>query len=358
MLRILAFFVIAGAFGGAGYFLYSHYGNNAGAARQEIAVPVIVEPAARRELVDQIEAIGTTYAMESVTLTAPVTDPVVEIKFQDGQTVKKGDVLVSLDTSVLKAQLASAKATLDEAQKQLDRIQTLTSRGASTETRRDEQERIRDTAKAEVDRIAAEIDRRIIRAPFDGVVGFRRVSVGMLVQPGTELASLQDTSVLKLDFTVPELYLASLKQGQEIVARSPVYPDKRFSGKISAVESIVDPVSRAVYVRALIPNPDGTLAPGMLMTVGVIRERVMALMVPEEAVITLGDQRFLYRLEEGNTVKRVLIKTARRLPGYIEVVEGLKDGDTFVVDGVIRIKDGATVRPLPRGPGSNVEARS
>lgn len=348
MRKAFAALVILALIAASGYYVQSLGGKKDTQGRQQAAPPVIVEPLSRRELVDQIEAIGTTYAKESVVLTAPVTDPVVEIKFEDGQKVKKGDVLVSLDTSVARAQLASAKATLEEAEKQLERIRTLASRGSTAETRLDEQERTRNTSKAEVDRMNAEIDRRIIRAPFDGIVGLRRVSVGALVQPGTDLVTIQDTSTLKLDFSVPEVFLASIRPGQEIIAKTPVYPEKSFPGTISAIDPRVDPVARAFVVRAILPNADSALAPGMLMTVGVIRERVMALMAPEEAVVSVGDTRYVFKLAEDNKVSRVAVEIGRRAPGYIEIIKGLSEKDVIVVEGVIRVKDGSKVIPKPR----------
>jgi membrane fusion protein (multidrug efflux system) len=348
MLKIFAALIIAVAFAAGGYVIQARYGQKPAEGRAQQAPNVIVEEVVRRELLDMVEAVGTTYAQESITVTAPVTDPIVELRFDDGAKVKRGDVLVALDTRTLGAQLQSARATLDEAEKQLERVQTLAGRGTATDVRLDEQERARNIAKAEVDRMLAEIDRRMIRAPFDGVLGLRRVSVGALVQPGTELATLQDTSVLKLDFAVPELYLTSLKAGQEIIGKSPVYPEKEFKGSISAVESVVDPVSRAVTVRAIIPNPDGALTPGMLMTVGVIRERAAPLMAPEEAVISSGDQRFVFKVE-GDKARRVAVKTGRRKPGYIEIVSGLNERDVIVADGVIRVRDGGQIKPQPRG---------
>lgn len=353
MTRVLKFIIalaITGVFGAAAAY-FAGYGPGATQQQKNKAAPivaVIVEEVIRKPFVDQIEAIGTTYAKESVVLTASLTEHMVRINLKDGERVKKGDVLVELDTEVDKARLASAKALLEESGKQLERTQTLARRGITAETRLDERERTRDTSKADVARITAEIDRKIIKAPFDGVLGLKRISVGMLVQPGTELATLQDISVLKLDFTVPELYMTSLKQGQDIIARTAVYPNREFKGQIATVEKRVDAVTRAVTVRAMLPNKDSELAPGMLMTVNIIRERSMVLLIPEEAVVAIGEQRYVYKLEGGDKVKRVEIATGRRIPGFLEVTGGLNESDKIVVEGTIRVKDGSTVKPQPR----------
>jgi len=348
MIKALIALLVLGLIGAGGYYVHSQGAGKAPPQRTAGIPPVIVEAIGKRELVDQIEAVGTTYALESVVLTAPVTDPVVEIRFSDGQRVRKGDVLVALDTSVIRAQLASAKATLEEAEKQLERTRTLATRGTAAETRLDEQERIRNTAQAEVERYEAELARRMVRAPFDGIVGLRRVSVGTLVQPGTELITIQDTSVLKLDFSVPELFFPSLRPGQEIIARTPALPGRTFTGTVSAVDPRVDPVARAVTVRALLPNPDGALTSGMLMTVNLIRERANVLMVPEEAMISLADRRYVFRLNGDDTVSRIPVATGRRIPGYIEITGGLNEKDVIIVDGVIRARDGGKVKPQLR----------
>jgi membrane fusion protein (multidrug efflux system) len=354
---VLAFFfrlliagvLIAGSAAAGAYFLGYLGEAESQARRQEQTPPVIAGEVKRRALVDRIEAIGTTFANESVTLTAPVTELIQSVNFEDGEKVKRGDVLIELSTAVQKASLESARATLEEADKQLVRIRKLAAQGNTAETKLDEQIRIRDTAKAEVERMQAEIERRIIRAPFDGVMGLKRISPGALVQPSTELAVLQDISVLKLDFTVPEIYFTSLRPKQEIVARSPVYPDKEFKGEISAIEPRVDPVSRAVTVRALLPNPESLLKSGMLMSVSIIRERAHPLMVAEQSVISIGEKSYVFKLEPGDIVRRVEIETGRREPGFVEVKSGLSEGEVIVIEGTIRIKDGMKVRPQRRG---------
>lgn len=323
--------------------------------RTQQVPPVIVADVKRKEFLDEIEAIGTTYANESITLAAPVTELISAVNFKDGEEVKKGDVLIRLATEVEEARLRAAKSTLAEAEKQLTRIDRLARQGNAAETRLDEQTRIRDTAKAEVARIEAEIERRIIRAPFDGVVGLRRISPGALVQPGTDLAALQDISVLKLDFNIPEIYLTALKPGQEIVARTPVYRDREFKGEISVVDPRVDPVSRAVAVRALLPNDKRELKPGMLMSVSVIRERARPIMIPEQSIVSVSARSFVFKLEADNKVRRVEIQTGRRTPGFVEIVSGLEEGDVIVVEGTIRVKDGMTVNPQKQN-GSRANA--
>lgn len=355
VLRFLfACLLIAGSVAAGGYFLGYIGGAQQVAERARQAPPVVVGDVKRQDLVDEIEAIGTTYANESITLAAAVTELISEVNFEDGQKVSHGDVLIKLASQVEQASLQAAKATLDEAEKQLVRVEKLAKQGNTAETRLDEQTRIRDTARAEVERFQAEIERRIIRAPFDGVVGLRRVSPGALVQPGTDLATLQDISVLKLDFTVPEVYFTSLRPKQEIVVRTPVYRGREFAGEINAIEPRVDPVSRAVTVRAILPNNKGELKPGMLMSVGVIRERAKPLMIPEQSVVAIGPKTYVYKLEAENKVRRVEITTGRRKPGFVEVNAGLSEGDAIVVEGTIRITDGMTVAPQRQdGSGAN-----
>jgi membrane fusion protein (multidrug efflux system) len=352
---IVACLIIAASAAAALHFLGIFAPPNEGRQQRAQTPPVLVETVKRQEFVDQIEAIGTTFAQDSIVLAAPVTELIGRINFDDGQRVKRGDVLVELSSDVVKAQLASAEATLTEAEKQLARIQTLSERGTATEVRLDEQLRVRDTARADVARIEAELERRIIRAPFDGVIGLKRVSLGALVQPGADLATLQNIATLKLDFTVPEIYFASLKASQDIIARSPVYPNREFKGQVSVIDPRVDEVSRAVTVRALLPNSSGELKPGMLMSVSVIRERAEVLMVPEQAVVSIGRKSYVYRLQDQNKLKQTEIGTGRRKPGFIEVVSGLSEADVIVVEGTVRVKDGMTVQPQNRSAnGTNL----
>ncbi|RMF08667.1 MAG: efflux RND transporter periplasmic adaptor subunit [Alphaproteobacteria bacterium] len=316
------------------------------ARMDDMAAPVIVATVRPVDFADRIQAIGTAKANESVEITAKVTDTVRRVNFEDGMEVEAGQVLVELTRAEELALLEEAKATLAEAEQQHRRIADLVSRGSASRARLDEQTRIRDAARARVDALEARLADRLIRAPFSGILGFRQVSPGTLISPGTVITTLDDVDPIKLDFAVPEGFLSSLKPGLEIEARAAAYGDRVFSGVVQTIESRVDPATRAVTVRAIIANPERLLRPGMLLTVDVIRNRQRLLAVPEEALIPIQSRQYVYVVRDDGTAERVAVELGRRRPGVVEVRAGLKEGDRVVVEGAIRLTPGAIVRIL------------
>jgi len=190
----------------------------------------------------------------------------------------------------------------------------------------------------------SQLNDTIIRAPFAGRVGLRQISVGSLVSPGAVITTLDDTSVIKLDFSVPEVFLATLNEGMQITARTTAYATT-FKGVVSSIDSRLDPVSRAIIVRARIENRDGRLKPGMLMTVRLMRAEAPALMIPEQALVPESDRAFVFAVRDSKAM-RMEVKTGRRRPGEVEILNGLSDGDVIVVEGTQKIRDGSPVKAL------------
>jgi membrane fusion protein (multidrug efflux system) len=182
----------------------------------------------------------------------------------------------------------------------------------------------------------------VVRAPFAGRVGLRRVSVGSLVSPGTVITTLDDTSTIKLDFTVPETFIPAVQPGLGIVGRSVAYPDRGFEGRVASVDTRVDPSTRSVTVRALLPNPDGLLKPGMFLTVRLSRGAVDALMIPEESLVPEQGDVFVFVVKDGVAEKRQ-IRTGERRVGEVQVLDGLAAGDTIVTEGTQKLRPGAPV---------------
>lgn len=297
--------------------------------------------------VEKIEAVGTGNARESVVISANVTERVRTLHFKDGQWVEKGQLLAELDMSEEQADLAQARALLKEAQLQLDRVQQLVGRGYATRASLDQRTAERDSARASVDSIQARINDRMIRAPFSGIAGLRNVSPGLIISAGTPLVEISDLSSIKLDFTIPESYLSQVRVGQEVEARVSAFDNELFKGRISAIDPKVDPVTRSASIRALIDNPELRLKPGMLMTVGIIRQQREALAVPELAVIAEGTDKYVYVVnEDGASVSRTRILTGERQPGYVEVTAGLKPGALIVTEGTVKLRDGSPVKLL------------
>ncbi|MFP3945083.1 MAG: efflux RND transporter periplasmic adaptor subunit [Alphaproteobacteria bacterium] len=318
--------------------------------------PVVVTPVEPSEFADRLEAVGTAGADESVVITAKVTESVSRIAFKEGMLVEEGEILIELTDAEEAAELEEARAALKQARQEHERVTDLVERGVATRSRLDTVLAARDQAKARMAAIEARLSDRLIRAPFSGLLGLRKVSVGTLVTPGTQITTLDDIDPIKLDFEVPETFLPALGAGQEVEARASAYPDRLFRGKITVVATRVDPATRSVPVRAEIGNEESLLRPGMLMTVEIINNRRTSLMVPEEAIVPLDTRVFVFRLRDGGgSVERVQISTGKRRPGEVEVLSGLKEGDMVVVRGTNLVRDGARVKVVERAAAGTPE---
>jgi membrane fusion protein (multidrug efflux system) len=329
----------------------------AGAAARPVGagpVPVVSQVVATESLARSTMAVGTARANESVEITAKTSNLIAAVRFTDGQSVARGAVLVELDSAQARADLAAAAAELTESVSQYSRARELF---ATQLVSRSQFEQLEATKLANAARVAAaraRLEDTQIRAPFDGRVGLRRISVGSLISPGTVITTLDDTSVIKLDFAVPENTLAMLREGLEISATTSAYPERRFSGTVQSIDSRVDATTRAVTLRALIPNPDGALKPGMFMNVELTKDQRTAVVIPEEALVPEQNKQFVFVIEGEHARKREVTIGARR-PGSVEVVAGLAAGERIIVEGTVKIRDGGEVRDLaavsPSGPG-------
>jgi membrane fusion protein, multidrug efflux system len=316
----------------------------AGAGRgDQRATPVVIAAVIEQPWSDIIEALGTARARESVTLTAKVTETVDRVAFDDGDYAEEGQVLVDLSGRAEVASLEEAQANYTEALKQYQRLAGLVEQGTVPRSQLDNAVASRDAARARMNAIRARLADRVITAPFAGVLGFRRVSPGTLVTPGTEIATLDDVSMIKLDFSVPETFLGQLAPGQSIQARSAAWPENTFDGTVRTLDSRVDPVSRAITVRADLPNPQGLLRPGMLLTVRLQQAPRTALVIPELALVQVGSTQSVFRVGADDTVEQVPVQSGMRRRGEVEIVAGLRVGDRIVVEGVGKLRPGARV---------------
>ncbi|SMF77242.1 membrane fusion protein, multidrug efflux system [Tistlia consotensis] len=313
------------------------------------AVPVIVKPVERTTFYDRVEAVGSLKANETVILSANVSERIVELLFDDGQQVRQGDLLVLLEQAEERASVSAAEAVLAERKAAFGRSSKLQQQQFSTAAQLDERRAALQQAEADLEIARARLQDRTILAPFDGVMGLRNVSVGTLVQPGDPIATLSDLSPLKLDFAVPSSFLTALKPGLAIEARSTALPDRTFDGLVKSVESTVDPVTRSITVRAVVPNDDGALRPGLVMTVALLKNPRQALVVPEEALVPYDRRNFVFVVAEeaGRTVaRRLQVEPGARRPGEVEILKGLAEGRQVVVQGTLKLEDGDAVRLL------------
>ncbi len=304
---------------------------------------VTVGPVGRSEIADRIEALGTTHANESVEITANITDTIDTIHFEDGGSVKKDDPIVTLAKDEEEAGLASAEADLKEQQRELKRIGELVGKKTLPASELDKRKTLYEKAQHEADAARARLNDRIITAPFSGMLGLRRVSAGALVRPGDLITTLDDINIVKVAFSVPETFVPTIRKGMAIEARSVAHGDTPFIGKVLEMDSRVDPVSRSIIVRALLPNEDHRLRPGMMMEITLVKDQRMALAIPEEAVVPEQNKHFVYVVDVENKAARREITIGARKPGVVEVLSGLAEGERVIIHGAMKVRDGMTV---------------
>ena len=318
------------------------------AAAAPTVIPVITQPARMEPMGIEIEAVGTTQANESVEITSKASNTVTAIRFQEGEEVERGSILVEMDDKQARASLAEAQASLARSKSQYDRSRNLQSSQVLSVA---DLELVEATLKGDEARVAAaqaRLDDTVIRAAFKGHTGFRHVSVGSFVSPGTAITTLDDTSVIKLDFTVPETNLFVLRRGLPVTARAAGLPDRTFIGKVTNMDSRVDPITRSVIVRADLDNPDGVLRQGMFMTVSLQGEVSPTLLVPEEALVPERGKSYVF-VVRNNVVERREVRTGKRKPGYVEIVDGVREHERVVVDGTQHVRDGSKVQEADGG---------
>ena len=317
--------------------------------------PVIVSPVVTVPFEDRIEALGTLRARESVALTAAVTETVSALYFDDGDRVEAGKVLAEMTSAEEHAQLEEARALVEEAERQYRRIQSLATSGTASRSLLDERRREWDTARARLEAIESRLSDRLIKAPFGGVVGLRNISVGALVEPGDLITTLDDDTAMKLDLAVPSVYLASLVPGLPVVATTRAYGEREFSGEVRSIDSRVDPVTRSVVVRVLLPNAGRLLKPGMLMQVTLRKDRRDALVIPEAALMPVGREQFVLVAVpdgDGHRAERRPVIIGSRRAGEVEVLEGLAEGELVVTHGTLRARPGQAVDVRAADDGS------
>lgn len=312
------------------------------------AVPVQVAPLTPRVFDDIVEALGTVQSREAVSLTAPVTARVVAVHFTDGQAVEKGTLLVELDKAQSSAQEKEIRVRLAQAQAEWRRVKRLAKADMATASERDAQRARMQAARAELATLGASLADRDIVAPFDGVLGLRRVSPGALVSPTTVVATLDAIDTVYVDFPVPAAHLGAIAPGQTITARAAAWKTP-FTGAVVAIDSRIDPVTRSVLVRAKISNEDGRLRPGILMTVRLQTGRTTAPCVPEGALTPQGTTHRVYTVEDGKAALHT-VEIGRRVPGYVEIIKGVPDGAPVIVAGVHRVRPGIAVKVVDASP--------
>lgn len=306
---------------------------------------------------DRYVAVGNAFANEQVSVRAPVTERITQLAFTDGSFVRSGQTLAVLAQGQETASLASAQARAREAEQQLARVAELHRRGFATNASLDSQTAIATAAKAQAREAGASVGDRVVRAPFSGYASLRRISVGAVVSAGDEIATISDIGTIKLDFTIPETMLSRVATGQNITAKAAAYPDAQFSGTIKAIDPVVNAQTRTATLRATLPNRNGMLKPGMLMSVTIESNTRTSPAVPELSLVREGNASFVYTVAADGKAKRVPVSTGARQGQMVEILGGLRAGDSIVTEGVVKLSDGVKVR-LKKADGGPPQSNS
>ena len=362
--------IVVVALGAGGWWTYQNReslpfidgaGGETDAKNERPPTPVDIAGARLDSVLVTLEAIGTARANESITMMSDEMGLVSKIHFSEGAQVNEGDILVSLDSGIQqaeieinRAEIAVHQARLENARQLYARAERLRQSQNVPEARVDELAANLKAAEAEVKRWEAaltatrvRLSKREVRAPFSGRLGMRNISVGALVEPGDPIVTLDDITTIKLDFQVPERNLAHLQPSQEVTAETDAYPGRIFFGRVAAIDSRIDAVTRAVSVRALIDNADEALKPGMFLLVELgVSIRHQAVIIPEEAVVANGTQQYVFIVDEGQA-RQSSVELGQRMVGEVEVVSGVLAGEAIIVGGVQKVRDGASVAPRP-----------
>lgn len=328
---------------GGGWWMLRPSGEEASPAAAQggggggFSVPVETATVTASTLEETVQTVGSLVADQGIVLRPELAGVVSAILFTDGQTVKAGQPLLQLEDSVYKAQLAQAEAQLSLAKRTDTRASNLAGRGAGTVQAADEAASQLEAATAAVQLARATLAKTVITAPFDGIAGIRQVSLGDYVSPGQDLVTLQAQDPMKVDFRVSESLLAKVAVGQQVSLAVTAYPDRAFTGEVSAIDPLVDAAGRSLSLRAKIPNPDGALRAGLFATVTLrIGEKPGAVMVPATAITPMGGQQFVFKVVDGKaTLTPVTIGV--RQPERVEILGGVAVGDTLVTGGQVKL---------------------
>jgi membrane fusion protein (multidrug efflux system) len=320
---------------------------NAAAARAVgFAVPVETVTAALERVEEKIAAVGTVEPNEIVSVRSEIEGRIVEVHFQEGAAVRRGDLLFRLDDAKLRAELQLAQARYEKARNNLERSRTLLEQKAISPQEFDDARAEFKMAEAALVLARERLADATIRSPLDGHISERLVSPQQYVEKNQTLVIVVDLDPMKIDFSVPERYLPQLHAGQTVYVRVPAMPQRVFTGEVYFIDPRVQPSTRTVKLKALIANPRGELRPGLFASVELVAGvREQAVMVPEQAVVPAIDSLTVFVVKDGVAHRRK-VRLGARMPGKVEVLEGISAGEEVVVAGQQKLRDQMPVKPV------------
>ena len=289
-----------------------------------------------------IEAIGSARANQAIYIKSAQNDYVTDIFFKDGDLVSKGQKLVQLQNKQEQLAVQELRINLQEEKRQLNRLTELSRSQSTAKSLLEEQLSVVDATQSQLESAKTKLSEMTITAPFSGMLGKREISVGAYVSNSTIITTLDDISIIKVDFKVPEKYLAKLAVGMRVLTQNDAYPDQTFAGKVTHISSRIDAVTRSVEVTASFVNKSRLLRPGMLLNTALELSTNQALMVPEKAVIPLQNKHYVFEITDG-VANKVEVHVSGRNNGWVAIDKGLADGQQVVTEGLIKIRSGSKV---------------
>lgn len=306
------------------------------------ATQVTAHTASLQENAVLVEAIGSARANQAIYIRSAQNDYVTDIFFNDGDLVSKGQPLVQLQSQEEQLTVKELTINLREEQRQLDRLTELSRSQATAKSLLEEQLSRVDATQAQLESAKTKLAEMTITAPFSGLLGKREISIGSYINNATNITTLDDISIIKVDFKVPEKYLAQLQLGMKVMTQNDAYPEQTFTGKVTHISSRIDAVTRSVEVTASFINKNRLLRPGMLLNTALQLSSEQAVMVPEKAVIPMKDKHYVYEINDG-VVNQIEVHVVGRHNGWVAIDKGLNDGQQVVTEGIIKIRSGSKV---------------
>jgi membrane fusion protein, multidrug efflux system len=297
-----------------------------------------------------IPAVGTLRSNESIEVAPELPGRLAEILVEEGQRIAEGAVIARLDQSVYRAELLQAQSGLQLAKADVERYKKMRAGEIASEQAMQRADAALNDNLARISLAQANLAKTELKAPFVGVLGLRRVSLGDYLDAGDVIINLEQVDPLKVDFRIPEIYYTTVKLGQTIKLTVDALPGQTFTGTIYAMDPLIDAGGRAIVLRAHVPNGDDRLRPGLFARVSLVYDtHPQALLIPESAIVPFGSLKFVFRVVDGKAVQTP-IKVGEYVNGKVEVLEGLKPGETVVTAGQLKIADGMGVAPIPNPP--------
>ncbi len=349
--KIILFLIVMGLGVAIFFWFRAQQAKYAAFANKEQA-PIVVETVIVKRSSENstIGTIGSLLANEGAIIRPEIDGRIEQILFKEGEQVKKGDLLIKLDDSVHQAQLAEAEAQLKLNKITYERSRKLAESGVLSKQNLDESEAKYRAAEASFSLVKANLTKTLIYAPFNGIVGFRKVSLGNFVNKGQDIVNIEDIDPIKAEFNVSDNYISEIKQGKKIEVKLDAFPGEIFYGEIYAIDPKIDEKGRSISVRAYIPNKDHKLKPGLFARIDIITEKNNdIILIPEEALVPADGENNVYKIE-GEVAKLTKVLIGQRIKNGVIIEEGLNEGDVIVTGGQIKLHDGSKIQLIQTPP--------